>query len=143
MQQEQQTDAGIAQPRRAGITYHDDLIQGSDEWLAARCGLLTASEMKLIVTEKTLKPAANDKERAHLFELLAQRITRHVEPHYVGDDQLRGREDEVEARILYAERYAPVQEVGFITNDRWGFVMEEGGTIEGEPGKPRFIIDPL
>lgn len=25
----------------------------------------------------------------------------------------------------------------------WGFVMEEGGTIDGEPGKPRFIIDPL
>jgi myo-inositol-1(or 4)-monophosphatase len=25
----------------------------------------------------------------------------------------------------------------------WGFVMEEGGTVEGAPGKPRFIIDPL
>ncbi len=25
----------------------------------------------------------------------------------------------------------------------WGFVMEEGGVIEGEPDKPRFIIDPL
>jgi myo-inositol-1(or 4)-monophosphatase len=25
----------------------------------------------------------------------------------------------------------------------WGFLMEEGGTIEGEEGKPRFIIDPL
>jgi myo-inositol-1(or 4)-monophosphatase len=25
----------------------------------------------------------------------------------------------------------------------WGFVMEEGGTIEGDPGKPRWIIDPL
>jgi len=25
----------------------------------------------------------------------------------------------------------------------WGFVMEEGGTIEGDPTKPRFIIDPL
>ena len=25
----------------------------------------------------------------------------------------------------------------------WGFELEEGGTIEGEPGKPRFIIDPL
>lgn len=25
----------------------------------------------------------------------------------------------------------------------WGFVMEEGGTIPGEEGKPRFIIDPL
>ena len=32
------------------ITYHPELIQGSDEWHAARCGLLTASEMKLIVT---------------------------------------------------------------------------------------------
>ena len=25
----------------------------------------------------------------------------------------------------------------------WGFELEEGGTIEGEDGKPRFIIDPL
>ena len=25
----------------------------------------------------------------------------------------------------------------------WGFLMEEGGEIEGAPGKPRFIIDPL
>lgn len=25
----------------------------------------------------------------------------------------------------------------------WGFVMEEGGVIEGDPDKPRWIIDPL
>jgi len=25
----------------------------------------------------------------------------------------------------------------------WGFVLEEGGTIEGDPTKPRWIIDPL
>ncbi|USI71749.1 inositol monophosphatase family protein [Sphingomonas morindae] len=25
----------------------------------------------------------------------------------------------------------------------WGFVMEEGGTIEGDPDKPRWIVDPL
>ena len=25
----------------------------------------------------------------------------------------------------------------------WGFLMEEGGEIPGEDGKPRFIIDPL
>ncbi|MDT0576680.1 inositol monophosphatase family protein [Croceicoccus sp. F390] len=25
----------------------------------------------------------------------------------------------------------------------WGFLMEEGGSIAGDPGKPRFIIDPL
>ena len=25
----------------------------------------------------------------------------------------------------------------------WGFLLEEGGVIEGDPGKPRWIIDPL
>jgi hypothetical protein len=93
------------------ITYHRDLIQGSDKWLEARRGLLTASEMKLIVTP-TLKAASNDRERAHLYEMLAQRITGYVEPHYVGDDMLRGHEDEVEARILYAQKYAPVADMG-------------------------------
>ena len=109
-------------PRPQGIVYHHDLEQGSDEWLATRRGILTASEMKLIVSPG-LKPTRNDKERAHLYELLAQRITGHVEPHFVTDDMLRGHEDEVEARILYGEQYAPVEEAGFITNGRWGFTL--------------------
>ena len=132
------------------IRYHTDLHQGSEEWLAARCGLLTASEMKLIVTP-TLKAASNDKERAHLWELAAQRITQYVEPRYVGDDMIRGQVDEVEARILYAERYAPVQEVGFITNDRWGFTLgyspdglvNDDGAIECKSRRQRFQIETL
>lgn len=104
------------------IKYHDTVEQGSDEWLALRCGLLTASEMKLIVTP-TLKPASNDKERAHLYELLAQRITGYVEPSYISDAMLRGMEDEIEARLQYHKTYAPVTEVGFITNDKWGFTI--------------------
>lgn len=104
------------------IQYHRDLIQGSDEWLQARCGILTASEMKLIITP-TLKVARNDKASAHLFELLAQRITGYVEPRYISDDMLRGQQDEIEARLLYAKHYAPVDEVGFITNDEWGFTL--------------------
>jgi hypothetical protein len=102
--------------------FHKALIQGSDEWLQARCGLLTASEMKLILTP-ALKFAANDKERAHLYELLAQRITGHVEPHYVSDDMIRGHDDEIEARMIYDREYARVTDVGFITNDRWGFTI--------------------
>ena len=104
------------------ITYHNDLIQGSDEWHAARCGLLTASEVKLILTP-TLKIAANDKTRAHVWELLAQRLTRYTEPSYIGDAMLRGRRDEILARDLYSQHYAPVTEAGFITNDRWGFTL--------------------
>ena len=104
------------------IKFYPEIIQGTEEWLALRCGMLTASEMKLIITP-TLKAASNDKERAHLYELLAQRITGYVEPRYVSDDMLRGMNDELEARLLYAKTYAPVQEVGFVTNDQWGFTI--------------------
>lgn len=104
------------------IIYHNDLIQGSEEWHAARCGLLTASEVDRIVTP-TLKIADNVKTRAHLWELAAQRISRFVEPQYISDAMLRGHEDEVLARALYSERYATVEEVGFVTNDKWGFTL--------------------
>jgi hypothetical protein len=111
-------------PGKPHIVCHAEYEQGSEEWLQARCGLLTASEMKLIVTEKTMKAASNDRERAHLYELLAQRVTQHVEPHYIGDDMLRGHEDEVYARLTYAEHYAPVTtDTAFMTNDRWGFTL--------------------
>lgn len=104
------------------ITIHNDLVQGSDEWLRARCGLITASEVKLLLTP-TLKRADNDKSRAHLWELAAQRISNHVEPVYVTDDMLRGHEEEFYARQLYAEKIAPVEEVGFVTNDGFGFTL--------------------
>lgn len=104
------------------IEYHNDLTQGSDEWHAARCGLLTASEMNRIVTP-TLKAASNDKERAHLYELLAQRITQYVEPQYIGDAMLRGHEDEILALAEYEKAYAEITRVGFVTNDKWGFTI--------------------
>lgn len=102
------------------IKYHAEVIQGSEEWHALRCGILTASEMKHIITP-TLKIASNDKERGHLYELLAQRVTGFIEPKYISDDMLRGNSDELDARILYNSKYEPVEEVGFITNDKLGF----------------------
>lgn len=104
------------------ITYHPEVEQGSLDWLNMRCGLLTASEMKLILTP-TLKVANNDDIRSHIYELAAQRITKFVEPVYVSNDMLRGQVDEVEARALYSERFATVEQTGFITNDRWGFTI--------------------
>ena len=126
------------------ITYHDNVEQGSDAWLQMRCGLLTASEMKHIITP-TLKIANNDKTRAHAYELAFQRITRHVEPQYVSDAMLRGQEDEIYAREAYREHFAPVTEVGFVTNDKLGFtigyspdgLVGDDGLIEikSRPGK--------
>jgi predicted phage-related endonuclease len=127
-----------------------EMTQGSEEWLEARRGLLTASEMHLILTP-TLKPANNDKERQHLFELLAQRITGYVEPTYIGSDMLRGQEDEIEARLLYAKHYAPVREVGFITNNKWGFTLGyspdalvgESGAIECKSRRQKYQMQTI
>ena len=132
------------------IKYFFDVEQGTEEWLALRCGILTASEMKLIVTP-TLKPASNDKERAHLFELLGQRITGYVEPRYVSDDMLRGQWDEIEARIKYRDHFGPVTECGFITNDDHGFVIGyspdglvgDDGLIECKSRRQRFQVETI
>lgn len=118
------------------IIYHPEVTQGSDDWMAMRCGFLTASEMKHVITP-TLKSANNDKTRSHLYELLAQRITRYVEPMYVSDDMLRGVEDEFYARQAYSEHHAPVEQVGFVTNDRWGFTI--GYSPDGLVGKDGLI----
>jgi hypothetical protein len=106
--------------------------------------------MKLILTP-TLKVASNDKERGHLYELLAQRITRHVEPHYISDDMLRGMEDELTARDLYSEKYAPVTQCGFVTNDIWGVtigcspdgLVGDDGMIEIKSRRQKYQIETI
>lgn len=135
-----------------GVVYHREFSQGSGAWMEARNGLLTASEMKHIITPATLKIASNEKERAHLYALLAQRIAGYSD---TGDfqsfDMLRGHEDEVEARIQYAANYAPVEECAFITNDKWGFtvgyspdgLVGPDGLIEAKSRKHRFQVETI
>ena len=118
------------------ITYHREVEQGSDAWYALRRGTLCASEVSKIMTP-TLKVADNEKTRAHVYELLAQRITGYTEPQYVSDAMLRGHVDEITARGLYAEHYAPVEEVGFVTNDQWGFTI--GYSPDGLVGEEGLI----
>lgn len=104
------------------VTYYLDLMQGTDEWLQKRLGILTASEMKLILTP-TLKIAANAKEKQHLYTLLAQRVNSYIEPTYISDDMLRGINSEMEVRRIYGENHAAVKSCGFITTNRLGFTL--------------------
>lgn len=95
-----------------------DAEQGSDEWHALRCGILTASAVRDIVTP-TLKLAANDKTRALVNKLAIQRVTGIPEDNFTSYDMLRGHIDEEAARNIYSAKYAPVVEIGFITNARY------------------------
>lgn len=98
-----------------------ELEQGSPEWLAARCGIPTASVIGQLITPKTVKPAANDTSRALVLTLVAERITGHVEPVFPNADMTRGTMSEPFARDIYSENYAPASEVGFMTRDFGGY----------------------
>lgn len=140
------------------IKYYPELIQGSEEWKAARCGILTASEMKNVVSKKTSKgfityqPFDDYANATHTWELLSQRITGYVEPKYISDDMLRGHEDEVYMREAYAKKYSPVEEIGFITNDKWGFTLgyspdglinNRKAAIEGKSRRQKYQIETI
>jgi len=99
----------------------NDIEQGTDEWFALRCGVITASVVGLLITAKTIKPASNDTSRGLTAQLVAERITGHVEPMHETHDMLRGTLDEPFARDVYAEHYAPVTETGFMVRKFDGF----------------------
>jgi predicted phage-related endonuclease len=139
-----------AKEKIAMIKEYETLTQGTPEWFDARRGLLTASEMKHIITP-TLKVANNDKTRGHVWELAAQRITGFTEDSFVSFDMQRGQEDEIDARIAYMKNIAMVRTVGFITNNQWGFTLGyspdgligDDGLIECKSRKQKFQIETI
>ena len=110
-----------------------DAEQGSDEWAQLRCGILTASVIKAIVTP-TLKLASNDKTRALANRIAVQRITGIAEETFTNEKMLRGHIDEEVAREIYARKYAPVSCVGFITNDAFPFFGYSPDGLVGADG---------
>ena len=133
------------------IKYHTELLQGSEEWMQARLGILTASEMKLIITPGKLAYASNDKSRSHLYEIAAQRISQYVEPSYISDDMLRGQNEEMDAKEVYGKHYAKTKDCGFITNDAWGFTLGyspdalvgKDGLIECKSRRQKYQIETI
>lgn len=100
---------------------YGDLTQGTDEWLEARRGIVTASVVGQLITPSKITVAHNETSRRLIYKLLAERITGRIEPVFVTDDMLRGTMEEPLARAAYSEwAGVSVQQVGFITEDRWG-----------------------
>ena len=129
------------------IAYHFNINQGTPEWHDLRRGVLTSTAIKTLITP-TGKLADNDKTRAHVYEVAAQRITGRTEDNYMSFDMMRGHTEEILARDLYAKHYAPVIECGFITNDKLGFMVGyspdglvgEDGLIEVKSAKAKIQV---
>jgi hypothetical protein len=128
-------------------TYHHNIEQGSPEWHDIRRGVLTSTAIKTLITT-TGKLADNDKTRAHVYEVAAQRITGRTEEGFSSFDMMRGHVEEILARDLYSQHYAPVTECGFVTNDKLGFVVGyspdglvgEDGVIEIKSAKAKIQV---
>lgn len=118
------------------LRVYSDLVQGTEEWLAARRGIVTASVVGQFITPKTVKPASNDYSRALTMLLVAERITGWSDPVYVTADMERGHLDEPIARAAYAQwAKVDVDEVGFMVRDEtaWKLGYSPDGLV-GDDG---------
>lgn len=101
----------------------DGIEQGSDEWHEIRRGIVTASVVGKLITEKTMKPSRNETSRGIALTLAAERITGHTDPSAQSRDMLRGTLDEPYARDEYSKQKAPATETGFMIRSDLGFQL--------------------
>jgi len=129
-----------------------DVEQGTDSWLEVRRGILTASVMGQLITPATIKPASNDKSRALIAQLAAERITGRTDSVFVNDDMMRGTLHEPIACDRYAEvNGVELQQVGFMVRDDWGFplgaspdrLIGEDGGLEVKCPRPKAHIQTI
>jgi len=129
------------------IKYYRELEQGTDEWLSARLGIVTASEVNNLVTPKG-KLASGAKVQAYACEKASQRVNMRIEDHFESYDMQRGHIEEETARDVYIENYAEVEECGFIVRDFGAFkigvspdgLVGENGGIEIKSRKAKFQV---
>jgi putative phage-type endonuclease len=90
-----------------------DIEQGSPEWLAARCGRVTASRIADL-TAKT-KSGWGASRANYAAELVAERLTGTPAEKFVSSAMAHGTEQEPQARALYEfMRDVEVVQVGFV-----------------------------
>ena len=104
--------------------------QGTPEWLAERCGMVTASRLAdVMATIKSGEAASRANYRA---ELAAQRLTGQVAESFTNTAMQWGTDQEPFARAAYEiERGAMVEEVGFIKHPT---IIMSGASPDGLVG---------
>jgi hypothetical protein len=109
-----------------------DVKQGTTEWLRLRLGVVTASDADRIVTAKTLKPSAA--QRNYVSELVAETLIGAPLDFTTDKWRERGIQLEAEARDWYCLMRETVEEVGFIQRDDRLVGCSPDAIIEGRRG---------
>jgi putative phage-type endonuclease len=89
--------------------------QGSDEWLKARLGVITASEFHKIITPSGSKSASANE---YMGKLIAEHLTGEQQDNYCSSDMDRGNELEPKARLFFEViKGVMVEKVGMVYKD--------------------------
>jgi putative phage-type endonuclease len=90
-----------------------DLIQGTDEWLRARCGKVTASRVADLISKR--KSGWGASRENYMAELIAERLTGSPATHFSNAAMQWGTDTEPQARAAYEFfRDVEVKEVGLV-----------------------------
>lgn len=130
------------------LTIYEDLEQGSDDWLQARCGIPTSTTISAMLTP-TGKIADNQTSRTAVNNLAAERLTNRPPDPIWSRDIERGHLDEPLAREVYEQwKGVDVAEVGFMTRNIGGNVIgfspdglvNDEGLVEIKSRKPQLQL---
>jgi len=92
---------------------HKELIQGSNEWLMARLGKISASNIKPLMAARGLGEGA----KTYALELIAEELTGEPKHLFINDAMQFGIDNEPLAREIYEQHLGEVVQVGGIEVD--------------------------
>lgn len=118
--------------------------QGTREWLQAKCGIVSASNLSRIIT-KSMKPSTS--QAAYCHELLAETLIGRPLDDATSQFMQRGTAFEDEARKWYAlQQDVDVEQVGFLLRDDGrvgcspdGLIGEDGGVEIKTPAAAKHV----
>lgn len=109
------------------------MIQGTQEWLQARCGRFTASRMADLTARTKSGQSASRKN--YLAELLIERLTNTPTESFTSAAMQWGTDNEPEARRLYElSHFVTVDEVGFIVHPVYEYAGASPDGLVGDDG---------
>lgn len=113
------------------------LIQGSSEWLAARCGRVTASRVADVVART--KTGWGASRATYMAELLVERMTGQPAPAYVSPAMQHGTDCEPYARAEYVSRFGvEVYEIGLVPHPEIPMAAASPDGLVGDDGLVEF-----
>lgn len=131
------------------IKYYYDIVQGTDDWLRLKQGVLSASILKNVITPSKLKLSTAAPARLFYDDILSQRIDETIQHNYMSFNMMRGLEDEPYAVAQYEKEYhCEVRHCGFIVNTRLGFplgyspdaLVGDDGLVEIKSREPKYQV---